>query len=548
MNGPTRALIWQSWRLSRPELWIWLYSLIFLSVLFWSLSSVMDDFQREAVATAFAMVLMAVSVVSFAWTDGMNGSQTFIFSANFTMPVSTRRLVLAPLITIIIKSCLTFIVSIWVLRGVSGIEIPVAGATLIVALLTSVLIAVSWSATSLKTRSLLTLGIFVLAFVVMLRFIMTDAVPHNPLGQKVWPQAVSLLSLLVGAGVIVSASVAVWGVNRQRHRAELAPAERIVSLSELKGKPARLANRFGNTLQALVWYETRKIGIKPFVWQLAVCLLCGALVGFLILGTGANREILLVPYSVVVTGFALLIHGILGTVQGINFNHRGADRFLHPFETFRPVSNERLVFAKLLSVMGNMGLGMLIAWLFLAAYWGWVDQGPAGASTLRSMSDAWLELLQPRFVLLLLIAVVGCSVLSLAFFLYVSRYPKSALTMFVMGVVLIGLAGWDAERGWQYRQYWNWLVPLVAVVLGAISTWFAWKSVASKSIDRRLIALIVGVWGVILAYLEFAGHPVLPKGLSSVSNFPWIPVVTATWIPAALAISLPWIIAPLRHR
>jgi hypothetical protein len=547
MIGPIRALVWECWRLSRQELMLAGLSLLILCLLFLSIKPSLDPDQRYLVAFMITILLATLSAVSFGWTRGFNANEGFLFSRHFAKPISTRLLVLTPLLTIIAKSFLTTLVLVGIFQFVADLSVPLVPLSIGVALVSGLMVSISWSIISMRLRVAVLLIPLALAFLALITYVGNESRGVSLGGSTAWTIIKWNFYLLGGLGMLAAMPLVVRGVESQRHVFGLRSRMGLASKEQTNLRPARLVSFFRNSFSALIWHELRVLGLKTYFWAATINLAMALILIAVIIWDGRHADVfsLCFTYVITVTCTSFLVFAVLGSAQSLDTKR------IPQFQGAKPISNQQLAFAKLTAVLVNLLIGCLIGALLIFAFL--ITLG-FRFSEVPSDSE-WIEQVVINLgwqwswlVALSLISIsTAIGVISFSWILYGIRYGQSMLICLLGALGVFALAVWDGYNDWQHSSFWLGLGFALTSLAALIVFTIAFKTIVSRQIDALMAVFVLAMWIVSLA-LFYAVSSIAVTNWSL--QHAWLPVIwfiIATWIPAGLTISLPWIVARLRH-
>lgn len=553
----TSALTWECWRRCQIEIMLHLLLLALIGVIIVWLTHSIKPVDRQSVAEALAVLACGFCLYSFAVVRETPGVG-FSFSHNFSKPVSTRLLVLAPLTVILLKALLMTMLSLVVIRIASGVELSFFTYLIAVQVLVMLTVSISWSVTSLLGRIFVGVSLF-LILIGMVAWRIGNY-------QEVWisPEVYTDIGLSVFyvMGVIaflVAPVVTIREVTKQRHQWISRSSEGGVSAQMLaftKPRPIWLGGQYSSRFSALVWYELKKNGFSVLTGVVIVNLLVlglGILMKTLNPYTRMSAETLQAQMSAVIALNALVV-AFLGSLMVLDAKSEASGRRSFQFSSSRPVSDNHLVYSKLSAILVLLlvSFGVSAFVLSLSANMlriGFADLITEPSSLEKLWIDyGWLGVGMVGFLgfyITLSLAALVFSILLLAL-----RFGAIVFAAAMLLLMLFFLMGMDAEQGWQWRhqEFWQWLLA------GLIVTAALWVLLTSVgSLMRRNTAwlpasIIVTSWLAFIAVFAILGLMIRSSGLAELPPMMVVVMVAGSWIAPGLTISLPTLYARLRHQ
>jgi hypothetical protein len=450
------------------------------------------------------------------------------------------------LLTIITKSFLTTLVLVGIFQFVADFSVPLVPLSIGVAMVSGLMVSISWSIISMRVRVAVLLIPLAFAFLALIAYVGNESRGVSLGGSTSWTIIKWGFYLLGGLGMLAAMPLVVRGVESQRHVVGLRSRMGLASKEQANLRPARLASLFRHPFSALVWLELKGCSLRVFFWAALInTILALFLYGMTTLNPQSQNFSVGLTYAASTTCTTYLLFAILGSAQ--NLNNRRIPTFLGA----KPVSNQQLAFAKLSAVLIHLLIGCLIGALFIFAFLtslgfrltdvsrdlAWINQ----FATNLGWKWSWL-------VAMSLISIsVAIGVIGFGWVIFGIRYGQLMLICLLASLGVFAFAVWDAYSGWQYPSLRHWLGLGLTLFVTVTVTALAWKTIASKQIDARMVRLVVAFWILSLGMFYSVISIAAPDWNLPIFSFPTMLFILVTWIPAGLAISLPWIVARLRH-
>jgi len=553
---PSTALAWECWRLCRAEILGQLLLVALVGLTLRMLANLGGNDHLEQVAFAMAILVSGFGIYSFAVIKD-RPAVGFSFSHSFIKPVSTRKLVLVPMAIIFLKSLLLTLLSLSVIRFVSGVGLPIFHFAFTVGVLATLAVAISWGLTSLMSRLIVGVALFLTLALLVLGVVAHQAgsawIDVNFFSSTLLP-----MLYLLGIGIL---AVAFWftvqQVDKQRHQSDSAgPRWGSAFPFELEGKaePIWLTDQFSSPFLAMVRYERCKVG-----WMIygKVALVNAVVIGLTLVGKTFN------PYGYVATELSfssalsmvmltLLLAGLLGSLKVLDMKSGNGDRPLFEFALARPVTDSQLIFSKLLASQIILLTSMAITSLFIWLLWLLLRVDLLYViGDYPEIQQAWNNYGWFGVGLVLLLAASCTSGVGALIFLILIFSLRHGLAVFlgsVLTLAILFLMGLDSEQNWQYRDFWVWLGSGLAGAVALLALIAAAMCLVKNHTERAAALIVLAIWWLTLIGLAIVGSWTMENGIT---DLPWETIALVfigSWIVAGLTISIPSIFRRLRHQ
>lgn len=552
MQTPVQAMVWELWRTSRFELLLRIGALCGFVLL---MRLVVNDFTEPTVQALRGTVvglLMLTSVFSQTWLGELdNSSSGFSFRLGFVRPVTTRLLVLLPMLFTSLAASTCYLLPAFLFRVVMHSSIPLFSPALIVCVLSLCITAVSWSCPNKVSRAV---GLLFLAAGVIAALLVAskNAGPESPLLLRLGDPDAFRLGVVswVSLGVIAFSALRVThvAVERQRH------GERWRQWASGIDRDKLLATRtstspFPNISIAQAWYELRRFGSTVLSLSIAIPLL---LVIFLtsvrFVASGWRYDALVWTAAMVLSP---LLYQFAGTEGAIGLKVSQGNARLSLFDAARPMASDHLVAIKLLSVTACSVFGWVVMCLVATFH-----------TLLVGSSQQWSELME------FLVEPVGrirpvwwfAVVPSVTFLFFASAAMLMALGLwmslhrkwFAIGLIALAIHGWlliwDGKNGWVYRLTWEAYAGVLAVCILSVCVLVIHRALRLAAVKTSTLTLASCFWlvyagSVAMFYREWSSR--MPIDLS-------LPVLSlcasVLLVPLASFAMAPLAFASHRHR
>jgi hypothetical protein len=537
-------MLWELWRTSRADLLIRvgaLSALIILIVLLVDLNATQIQILRGVVV----LILALVSVFSHNWLNEFDNRRSgFSFRLGFTRPVSTPRLVIAPMFFTVASAMVCFVVPALVLRTLLDASFPLAGPAAGIACLIACLIAATWSASTpaRKWIAILVLAGGALAVLVAFHARHNDPDPFVlAMGKPNYFQLAWYEYSLCFAVVGVAAAVTVAAVDRQRHGDAARPGG--PAWSRFLSIPSRRPHRpFTSPFAAQCWYEMRRFGNTVLLLSVSAALLVFIAVSVLprfYPGRESGPQIWLIALAV-----CPLAYPIIAIEGAIPLRRTQGATQLSAFDATRPMSNDQLICIKLLIIAACCLFGWLCMAAAAALHAGiagdaqaWARMGRALSAGVGDVPAHWWLL---GFCDALLLYVSSTSAV-LAFGLWLPLHAK----LFAWGIAVLYLhmfvGAWDAAHQWMLRPVWTAYGYAIAAAIVAGCLIALYKALRAGFLGKRFFAGALCLWIIYvsstIALFSNARPPVPVPAVVTVlgAALLLVPLATAAFAPLTLA-------------
>ncbi len=579
MQSPVVAILWETWRLSRPEVtWRIALGIVGGAAVMASFAAVAPSKGNKDFGAVIALALVVVpnfvGWLSFLKLNG--GLPGFPFYLLYTRPVRTAVLVGVPLAYVTLAPAAIYLVSALLLRVTFGYPFPLLPVAAWIAALNLVMAAANWSTRNRVVQMLGTMAAGV-AWIGLANHRLTGEIDWHDSPDR-WPALFDFPLTdyaLIGAIGLASFGLTVAAVARQRRGDGRAS---VVLWTPGPGLLDRLASLFqfpcptSSSTRAQVWFELRSRGLPLLTIGAAL-----AIVTLLLSAVSGPIDALLArefrqyvacrvdgcfwarPLSML---FAMVSVPAVLTLGANAFGIRATQGRLYAsaFEATQPYETGRLAVIKvlvrsvcLLAALTTVALSMWASGLLVAA--GEVFGGPVRGGQ-RLIEGAVGALTRDQQVALAVVASIALPVWVAswaALGALWTRYPRrlniagSLLLLYGAALVLLTLA---APR-------WNGL----AIPLGAILRATSWVAAAAivlvtaylawRTFAERLLTL-GQTWGVVLLSAIFAAAwlTMLRAAGLSLAERPAadaLRMLLPALLPLTISVLAPWSYSRVRH-
>ena len=557
MQTPQQAILWELWRTSRWEMLGRLCAAIGLILLVQfaeggkpSAAQGLDvaNPQSAVIRVIVLLVFMGASLTSSSWIHQIDNRQMgFSMRLGFTRPVSTRHLVLIPLLYNIAVAELVFLVPASVFQWTTGMALPIAGPVTFIAFGVVCATAATWAPTTTLGK---VLGCSLL-------FLVVTGVPmaYHELSDSREPVLIAMSRpgffdltwvhrsfLAVVGGVALGATLV--AVDRQRHGES--------GLIDFRWTPPKLWLprwdwQMTGPTSAQIWFEFHRFGQKIVLAGAGV-----ALVAFLAITIGRLFRPDLdqaVSTWLILLSLTPLMYQVIGANQALGIRMRQGAYALSPFDAARPMRSDWLIALKLLVIAATSLTGWLLlatgALLQTAMFGEWAAWGRLADAITEVVGEVPLYWWILGSLNILFAYICSCSVL-LAMGLWFPLYANRFVWLMVAGYGMVVLALWDAKNGWRLQPFWVALGWLTAAVIVAGSMYLIARAVSSNALGKRYLGVAAGLWGgyvvsVALMYRQVANYVDVPTVLLVLG-------AAALLIPLATTAAAPLALSSNRHR
>lgn len=586
-NQPLGAMLWELWQISRRDLLLRFGFVATCLLLLFAMSKSLDEPQMTVVRGIVVMLTAVACIFSTTWMVDFDNQQLgFIFRLGFTRPVSSRQLVLVPMLFSIAASMLGYLACGLIANLLLDLSLPLLGPALLIGFTVCLMISVVWSLTH-------TIEKLIAGFVVAATILGGLMLRHRPLDGEPILLAIGMpeyyrfqwfdylgMASLSGLSMLVT----IHAVGRQRHGEAIRWSWLLTSVFS-----GRIGNRFfetcknwletctrpqvlRNSWSAQTWLELRRSG-NLLVVVLATPLVVLAFIAGVPLineswgGAHAPRMWL----GVIL--FSPIFFQLLATDAVIGLRHNQGSTQLSQFDATRPFRCDEMIAIKLMAVSGWSWLGSLL--MIAAAFahstftWSWQywqelqqaaeavlqqaaagnwNQAPLANPVLNPDHDGnsfgWLAIYG---VVALFIAPVFSTALLMNFVYCAAKFPRVLFGGMLFMLANIGLFAWDVQAGqlgflWRFYGY---AAPLGLIALSILSIG---TGIGSRQLSRRYVVVTLGLW-LLLVLCNFLILGTLSSGavLASVNPMLGMWGCAAVLAPLGAATIAPWAFAAFRH-
>lgn len=497
MNTPLQAMLWELWRTSRAELLIRVAGQSALVVLLWLFVD-LDGSLLQVVSGIAVMLLVLTSILSFTWLGEFDSRQSgFSFRLGFTRPATTATLVIVPMLFLVATAMASFVIPAALFRLLLSSSFPIAGPAVWVAVLTSCLVAATWSAATPAGKRI---AILTAACACVLALVAFHAQQRDPdpfllaMGKPQyfdlsWHQNVAFLAVALLVTVVT-----IKAVDRQRHDV---PGPMILPgwHRSLRLPLPERRKPFSRPLAAQCWYEMRRFGHTILLLSIVAPLLVLAAVSLISMfhpsWDDAPRAWLL---ALAVCPF---VYQLIGAEGALGLRRNQGATGLSAFDATRPLPNDHLIAIKMLVIATFSLFGMLCMAAAAALHAGLAGNGQAWARIGETLSRAVGEVPGHWWVIgacNLALFYISSTSAFLAFGLWVPLHRK----LFAWGIAAVYLhlllLGWDAAHEWSLRPVWTVWGCLIAVAIVAVCLLALCKAVTAGFLGRRFLSAALALW------------------------------------------------------
>lgn len=555
-------MIWELWRVSRPELAIRLSGTIgFIWLLSWANNNlaarIMPDAASPMIRGIAVGFLLFTSIISQTWL-GEFDSQTggFCFRLGFIRPVSTGVLFLVPMAFCVAAAVASYVIPAVLLGWLIQIPMPLAGPSLIIAVAVAMILSVVWSIPNRAEKAVVLLTIAAAAIWLKSRRLISGDINNPLLSQIGSPDffspdvGTSLAAVIV---VAVACLLAVSGIDRQRHgdfpslidglsaalsRSSCGPTDNAV-----QWKP------FPHPIAAQLWYEWRRFGKTVLLLGIAAPLLILVFL-FFVRRTDPGWT-----YDVRVWLWALLIcpivYQLVGLDGAVELSRIQGTAKLSVFNTTRSLTNDQLITIKVLFVTTSSFAAWLImltaAFLQTQISGNWDRWQAIGNHILPAIQDMpWSWRIAGLTSVMLSFASTSSLLLCLG--LWMADCQGRVLAAGILLYSHIPILIWDAKHEWAFRSWWAVYCYLIAITAVTISILLLRKAIVCRSLSPRLFAMVFGMWMISIWATAATAWKIIPELPFQVPVFLLVLAGSMLPVPLASAAMAPLVYASYRHQ
>lgn len=552
MQTPLQAMVWELWRTSRIEMILRVASMCGFVLLIRLVAEDVDTPTVQALRGITVGMLMVTSVFSQTWLGELDsGSSGFSFRLGFVRPVTTRTLVLVPMLFTASAAGICYLLPALLFRIMLNTSIPLLAPAMIVGTSALCITSVVWSSAS-RTRKAVGLAILAAFVIAAIAGVAMNLDPGTPLLLRLGdPEAFHLSSIewmILGMIAIAALFATNVAVERQRHGDQL--RRRIFSRRSKMPSAKRYTLRpFRNASTAQTWYELRKFGRTVLSLSIAIPLLMVVFLTAVRL-VDANWRLDLVVW---LGGIFLspLLYQFVGADGAVGLKMTQGTARLSLFDAARPMHSDRLIMIKLISVTGCSLIGLAIMCAAAAAHtFGtgsnhqWAKIGEVLAAPAAQMDLAWGLVVMCNVVLLCFASTSMLITVGLLLPLH-RRWFAGGLIVAAVHVWLFVL---DAKTEWAYRAAWEMYAGFLGLAIACLSVVAIQRAIRAGAVTLSLFAPISCLW------LVYVGSVVALYRESKPNiqfELPWTVLVLAfalLLVPLASFAIAPLALASHRHR
>lgn len=531
----------------------------FFTVLVSLVSREMGEIPQQVIRGISIGMFLVVAPFSSAWMGELDSKSTgFCFRLGYVRPVSTRHLVLIPLLFNVVTAMACYLIPAVFASLLLNTSLPLLGPAVLVALGVQLSVAVVWSCTTRLSKfvGLVTLVSLIVGLGGYLVMRKENAVPilfaiSDPsFFEMSWQQYVLLFATMIATTIAT-----IIAVNRQRHGDEwgfLKTALRFAVKRSLASADSANADfrLFRNRLTAQCWFEWRQSGLKMLAaGAISAFITAGLLVACNALYPNRDPNTVVWGIALVFSPFLLLVIGI---ESAAGLRHVQGTTKLSAFDATRSFTNDQVILIKLVVIAlcaAIIWLGMLaIAWIDLV----WL--GRADKWQNNHIVPAFVAEKVPKITAQLGVSgwIIGCFNLFflflssgsglLAFSLWMAIYPKRliaiAIFMALQGLVavLATIKKWPMETALTVYGY------ILAVLIVGLCIFSIRRSLQLGAMRKDYLAAVCCLWVISIVPVIVFFCKVAPK-------LPFaIPTVGIVFAAALLLVPLAsTVIAPLAY-
>ena len=548
MKNPAQAIFWELWKTTRKEL---LLKFAYISALmsFLIIMPLGKDFSgpQQLVINGIIVLVIAICSASMStcWIQLDNTNNGFVFRLGFTRPVSTRMLVLLPLLYTVSCAVISYVLPVVIGNIFLSDPVPIVGPAALVAAFSAGMLMATWSPATHINR-FICLFLFAITFIAIVFLRHSFDTSGEPLLMALGRGGYYLLPwtiLFAIVFVVVSWIVATCCVSLQRR------GDRLLDFSSIRNwlSPPQSgfvqAAPFSSPLMAQMHYEISKSAKRVLLFAVFF-----AIAGVVFVTAGKLLFNEAQGVGVVWCGFLLLspvVFQILASESAIGVRVKQGAVQYSVFDATRPFTNDQLIAIKLMTI----GLVTFAGWLVVAAI--------AIPGFLLSVD---LQLLQPTFdaisayigqvewywwlgvavVLCLFYIVSGATMLAVGLWLPTNSKKLIGITGFLYLSMVLAFIDM-ASKSWSLSLLWEIYGYAYVGLVGFFLVRVFRTAIRDGSLATPLFLLSGGLW-LIYATLVFRyGVDLLPAekmplpGILAAYASVFLPLVAILATPAALA-------------
>ncbi len=587
-SQPLGAMLWELWQISRRDLLLRFGFVATCLLLLFAMSKSLDEPQMTVVRGIVVMLTAVACIFSTTWMVDFDNQQLgFIFRLGFTRPVSSRQLVLVPMLFSIAASMLGYVACGLIANLLLDLSLPLAGPALLIGFTVCLMISVVWSVTHSIEK-------LIAGFLVVAAILGGLTLRHPPLvGEPIllaigmpeyyhfqWFDYVGM-ALLIGLSILVT----IHAVGRQRHGEAIRWSLLLTSIFS-----GRIGNRFfessktwletctrpqalRNSWSAQCWLELRRSGNLLVVVLATPIVVLAFIAGVPLINEswgGAHAPRMWMGVIL----FSPMFFQLLATDAVIGLRHNQGSTELSQFDATRPLRCDEMIAIKLAAVSGWSWLGslLMIATAFAHSMftWNWqywqelqqaataiyqqVASGNWSQGTLANPalspdggSGASLAWLITNCLVVLFIASIFSTALLMNFVYCMAKFPRVLFCMMLLFLLHIGLFAWDVQVG-RFGFLWRFYGYAIPLGLNILSIFAIGLGMRSRLQSKRYLAVTLSLW-LLLMLCSFLIVQCFSSAVPLASIQPTIRLWGSTMllVPLAAVAFAPWALAAFRH-
>lgn len=538
MRNPAMAVLWESWRLSRPHL----ARSLFLAV-FGGAVLIVSPIDSGASAMWMLMLAGFLAWTGFGWAVNVDSRKGFSMALGFARPIPTWMLVSVPMAYVGITCAVTYLVYVLVLQAALDISFPLLPVAALVGTLSLATVAFYWWRPNAAFRWAFVVGLLLL----WLYFVGQTAPYAGAMPPDRWPDLFAYSAwAYVWMALTSAAAVAVTiaSVARQRRGDDgltlTMPARRSADAPPRTTFRTWIADRLRVTCptssptRAQLWFDVYTVGGRVLATGLLTALAAPVALTILVDAAGFTVTGEMLAFWAL---YAFLPPLVVGLRSLLGVRRKQGVSYLSAFTSTRAMGTGRLIGLKVLvtslALLGASSAIGISLWFFAIQLGVW---GPEVADS-EYVSD-FLGLFEwPPIIALVLVwavAVVAAGGAIHALFLLNAKrllLTGLGLTIYITSLVVVPFRGWVGEVG-------------LALVLPAaifLTTIFLFRrALAERIVTPR------GFGGVVMLCVAFALAHRWFGDVTEWGDIVWLvfPALIPLWI---LALTV-WSFSRLRHR
>lgn len=558
-----QVMLWEQWRISRLELFFRVSLMFLILSLLPLVGKLSDDSTTVVVQGILVFIIGFAALFSASWTQDLDSRQVgFTYSLGFTRPITTRALVLVPLMYSLVLSQLFYLGSAVSINWLVGLSIPLVGPAAIIACTVCLLIAGAWSSTRIDGRIAGMVGAMsiTIAWLTIRNILLEHGEPVLvAIGQEGYFDLTWYEYLGLAAVACLAIAWTIQVVEWQRHgdsllangmRWRLGEAEQpkrearlhdgttALESSSSRGIPAPRLRSFHNAVEAQAWCELRR---SAPLCLMGCLILPTVFFGFLCLNIHWELAPRAWMGALIVMPFIVQLLAVDCTA-GIT-SHQKVVRF-SPFDATRPLRCDQMIAIKVLVVFGwslfGMALVALLAGLYAllsGEYEFWLQDFRAIRQAVGDVAPVWWVVGGMN----LLLAFLGSTNLLYTYVLFLTRFPKSCTTAALLFVSHFGIFAWDASHDWPLLLLWKTYGFGVPLALISVSLLAIFVTIRAGYLSGWYFTTVLFFWLIYVAsavWLVCTSTPPIPIPLWGYFfgvAFLMVLLASAAFAPLALA-------------